>query len=41
MKIPKNHVCTKKCLRYNVAFGRRWYYCALVKPVRVKPLKKR
>lgn len=24
----REHVCTRKCLRWTVAFGRRFYYCA-------------
>ena len=30
------HVCTKKCLRWSAAFGLRFYYCALTKPVTVR-----
>jgi hypothetical protein len=35
--MTKEHVCTRKCLRWSVAFGRRFYYCALTVPVVVRP----
>ena len=35
-KLKKSHVCTRKCLRWTEAFGRRFYYCKLVKPTIVR-----
>jgi hypothetical protein len=35
-KTAHEHVCTRKCLRSTSAFGRRFYYCALVKPIVVR-----
>jgi hypothetical protein len=35
------HVCTRACLRWTVDQRRRWYYCALTKPLtreRIKAL---
>lgn len=34
--LGSTHVCDRRCLRWTVGFGRRWYYCALVPPVVVK-----
>ncbi len=32
----REHVCTRKCLRWSVDFGRRFYYCKRVKPTVVR-----
>lgn len=34
-KARREHVCTKNCLRWADAFNRRFYYCALTKPVTI------
>ena len=40
MSREAEHVCTKKCLRWAVSLGRRWYYCK-DQPVTVVKLKER
>ena len=30
------HTCTRRCLRWSVGFGRRWYYCADSPVVHIK-----
>lgn len=37
-RISLNHVCTRRCLAWNVVHGRTFYYCKIPKNIPMKKL---